>query len=165
MSKSNIFVMVVLVFLALFAVQAFAAGEGMKMGSKHEARVEGQSLATNAWKATDINGAAVNNTKGEKLGTVEDLVIGNDGRVEYLILSSGGFLDIGDKLIPIPWEAVKPGREADTFTVDITKERLAKAPSFGKDKWPDFASREAMREYHGYYMSDSESGARSGSKY
>jgi sporulation protein YlmC with PRC-barrel domain len=166
MSKSITFVVMVFAISALFTSQTYAAAEGMKKGSMHESSAtENHDMTSGTLRATEVKGATVDNKSGERLGSVEDLVIGRDGRVEYLILSSTAVPSASNKLFAIPWEAVKPGRTAETFTVDITKDRLAKAPSFEKGNWPDFASRETMREYHGYYMSGSERGAHSGSNY
>jgi hypothetical protein len=39
----------------------------------------------------------------------------------------GGFLGLGDKLVAVPVNQIKVGREAK-FTTDLTKEQLANAP-------------------------------------
>jgi hypothetical protein len=68
--------------------------------------------------------------------SIED-VLGNldDARVSAVILSVGGFLGIGDKLVAIPVSQLKVGSEAK-FATDLTKEQLARAPvfDFGKLK-------------------------------
>jgi hypothetical protein len=59
----------------------------------------------------------------------------DDARVSAVILSVGGFLGIGDKLVAIPVSQLKVGSEAK-FATDLTKEQLARAPvfDFGKLK-------------------------------
>ncbi len=55
-----------------------------------------------------IIGSKVINMKGETLGKIEDLVVDIDtGRIVYAILESGGFLSIGDKLFPVPWNPLQ----------------------------------------------------------
>ena len=50
-----------------------------------------------------VSGTAVYNTAGERLGTVEDVMIDKQsGRIAYAVLSFGGFLGIGDKHHPLP---------------------------------------------------------------
>lgn len=50
---------------------------------------------------------------GDSVGTVQNIIVGRDGRIERVILEVGGFLDIGDKIISVPWNQVSitPGEE------------------------------------------------------
>src|SRR5687767_15291044 len=90
-------------------------------------------------RATRLLDANVKNTKGEKIGEIEDLVIDkSEGEVAYAVLSFGGFLGIGEKLFAVPFGAVMRTSDDNVVTIDVTKESLEKAPSFMKDTWPDF---------------------------
>ncbi|MGB6063435.1 MAG: PRC-barrel domain-containing protein [Desulfomonilaceae bacterium] len=79
-------------------------------------------------KSGQITGMTVNSPQGEKLGKI--LVVDQEGTVRYAILSDGGLLGIGYKLIPIPWKALKPGKDKNTLVVNIDKKTLEKAPNF-----------------------------------
>ena len=46
-----------------------------------------------------------------------------------LVLSVGGFLGLGEKLVAIPVDQIKVSSEAK-FTTELTKEQLAAAPGF-----------------------------------
>ena len=61
-------------------------------------------------RSSQITGMTVTSPQGEKLGKIDDLLIDQEGAVRYAILSHGGLLGIGDKLIPIPWKALKLGQ-------------------------------------------------------
>ena len=51
-----------------------------------------------------LTGHKVKNAAGEDLGKIEDLVLDEtSGRILYGILSSGGFLGMGNRLVAIPW--------------------------------------------------------------
>lgn len=64
------------------------------------------------------------------IGQIEDVLVDLDrATVSAVILSVGGFLGIGDKLVAVPVNQIKIGREAK-FTTDLTKEQLANAPAF-----------------------------------
>jgi sporulation protein YlmC with PRC-barrel domain len=64
------------------------------------------------------------------IGQIEDVLVDLDhATVTAVILSVGGFLGIGDKLVAVPVNQIKVGREAK-FTTDLTKEQLANAPAF-----------------------------------
>jgi sporulation protein YlmC with PRC-barrel domain len=102
-------------------------------------------------RASEIKGMSVKNPQGENLGKIDDLVIADDGTVKYVILSHGGLLGIGDKLIPIPWKALKPKEDKKYLTVNITKETLEKAPNFDPKEWPAFAEPEWQKKVQIYY--------------
>lgn len=61
--------------------------------------VSGTRIA--AAKVKSIN---VYNQAGEKLGTVDDVMIDKvSGRAIYGVMSFGGFLGVGEKYHPLPW--------------------------------------------------------------
>jgi len=104
------------------------------------------------FKANELIGSSVKNAQGEELGSIEELVINpQDGRVIYAVLSFGGFLGMGDKLFAIPWEALTPMPEGETFKLDVKKEKLAEAPGFNKNNWPDMANRDWGTSVHKFY--------------
>jgi sporulation protein YlmC with PRC-barrel domain len=64
------------------------------------------------------------------IGQIEDVLVALDqAAVTGIILSVGGFLGIGDKLVAVPVKQIKVGPEAK-FVTDLTKEQLANAPAF-----------------------------------
>ena len=93
----------------------------------------------------------VENRSKEKLGKIEDFMVGVDGRLKYAILSHGGFLGIGDVLIPVPYEALMTGDEKGTAVLDIDKPALEKALNFENKTWPDFTSAEWEEKIDRYF--------------
>ena len=63
------------------------------------------SEETNALiSANKVEGTTVKNTAGEKLGSIEEIMIDKrSGKVAYAVMSFGGFLGIGDRHHPLPW--------------------------------------------------------------
>lgn len=104
--------------------------------------------------ATTMIGDSVVNARGESLGKIEDFIIDPvHARVDYAVLSFGGFLGVGDKLFAVPLEALKLSREEKRFILDVEKERLKNAPGFEKGKWPatsDGAFGTRVYSYYGY---------------
>lgn len=97
---------------------------------------------TNFLSATSIIGDKVKNDKGEDLGKIENLMINlKSARVNYAVLSFGGFLGLGDKYFAIPMEALTPDTENKEFILNIPKEKLDEAQGFDKDNWPNMADR------------------------
>ncbi len=76
----------------------------------------------------------------EKLGKVENLAVDlKAGRVVAAIISSGGFLGIGDELSAVPPAAFRFTADHDTLQLDTTKEALKEAPHFTSRDWPNFS--------------------------
>ena len=97
-------------------------------------------------------GDSVVNGKGESLGKIEDFIIDPlSARVDYAVLSFGGFLGVGDKLFAVPLEALKLSREEKRFILDVEKERLKNAPGFEKGKWPATSDRAFGIQVYSYY--------------
>lgn len=94
--------------------------------------------------ADDVEGTEVYNVKGEKLGTIDDLVIDKvSGKTLYAIMSFGGFLGMGEKQHPLPWGALEYNKSLEGYVVDLDKDRLEKAPSYNRGadvSWtPDYS--------------------------
>jgi len=103
--------------------------------------------------ADTLEGDDVVNAQGEHLGVIKSIMIDvPSGRVAYAVLSSGGFLGIGDKLFAIPWNALTLDADNKCFVLNIDKERLKNAPGFDKDHWPSMADQRWATEVHSYYQ-------------
>jgi sporulation protein YlmC with PRC-barrel domain len=72
--------------------------------------------------ANEVQGTSVYNHAGEKLGSIEDIMIDKtSGRAEYAVLSFGGFLSLGTDEYPIPWEKLAYDTRMGGFVVDIDR--------------------------------------------
>jgi hyperosmotically inducible protein len=90
-------------------------------------------------KASKLMGMPVKNLQDEKLGKVENILLDlPSGRVVALIVSSGGFLGMGDELSAVPPAALRFTAERDSLQLDASKELLSNAPHFKANQWPDF---------------------------
>lgn len=110
-------------------------------------------IALGAWRASQVLGINVYSKDGERVGAIADMVGDVKGRVLYLILSQGGFLGIGDKLIPLPWWMIRPGHIPRTLQVQLNADTLREAPSFDSNAWPDFSQSEWTEKTKNYYQS------------
>jgi sporulation protein YlmC with PRC-barrel domain len=121
---------------------------GAGEASKDELRVsqeEAKQEVTDINKASKVIGMAVKNKENEDLGKVHDLVIDpQSGKIVYAVLSSGGILGMGDRLIAVPFESLTPQQGEKGFLLDADKERLSQAPGITEDNWPRIdAARES----------------------
>src|SRR5690349_21624756 len=60
------------------------------------------SNVSSGWRATKIIGATIYNEADERVGTVDDLIVSRTDRIPYAIISVGGFLGMGKKLVAVP---------------------------------------------------------------
>ena len=98
-----------------------------------------------------VRGTSVYSTQGDKLGSIDHLMVGKrSGRVEYAVMSFGGFLGMGEQYHPLPWDALDYDTERDGYVVDQTREKLEKAPTFEKDREPDWDSNYGQTVYTYY---------------
>ncbi len=102
-------------------------------------------------RVSDLLKTTVENRHREKLGTIQDFIVGVDGCLKYAILSHGGFLGIGDVLIPIPFEALMTGGEKGTAVLDIDKQTLERALNFESKTWPDFTAAQWEEKIDRYF--------------
>jgi sporulation protein YlmC with PRC-barrel domain len=102
--------------------------------------------------ADTLVGSDVYNRKGEDLGDIKEIMLDmRSGQVAYAVLSFGGFLGMGGKLFAVPWAALALDTENKRFVLDVEKDRLASAPGFDKDKWPNMADATWAEGIHAYY--------------
>ena len=94
----------------------------------------------------------VKNANGEDLGKIEELMIDlYSGRVAYAVLSFGGFLNMGNKLFAVPWEALTVDTIKKEFILKVDRSRLENAPGFDKDHWPNVADTKFGSTVYNYY--------------
>ncbi len=102
--------------------------------------------------AETLQGDDVVNLQGDKLGSIEDIMLDvRSGRVAYAVLSFGGLLGMGDKLFAIPWGALTLDADRKCFVLDLPKDRLQNAPGFDKDHWPSMADESWAVQVYSYY--------------
>jgi sporulation protein YlmC with PRC-barrel domain len=104
------------------------------------------------WLATTLLNGRVRNSAGENLGKIEDVIVDTEtGYVQYAVLSFGGALGMGDKLVPIPWRSLSVGPGQDYVLLNTDRESLQRAPGFQRGAWPDVADPVWRRSIDDYY--------------
>src|SRR5438067_11528074 len=85
----------------------------------------------------DIRGSAVYGPDGEKLGKIDDVVFdGDSGRVQYLVIDTGGWLK--SRRFLVPPDQVQPSRENENdFQVNLTKAQIERFPALDENVFDD----------------------------
>lgn len=117
-------------------------------------------LSSYQFRASDIIGEEIENAQGQEVGEIDDLIVTQDNNVLYAVVSVGGFLGIGDRLVAIPYKDLQVNRRgADTVvTYNVTREELKARPEFryraGEIRWRDAQDREARWRTEGETRED-----------
>jgi hypothetical protein len=98
-----------------------------------------------------VEGTAVYGRDGDRLGTIYNFMVDKrSGRVEYAVMSYGGFLGMGDQYYPLPWRMLTYRTDLGGYEIELTERDLDEAPSFNRRTEPRF-NRAYSRDVYGYY--------------
>jgi len=71
------------------------------------------------WSADTLMDADVYGRDGEEFGEVEDIILNPDNSIRAIVVEAGGFLDIGDTHLAVPWERVEIGGNLEELIVPV----------------------------------------------
>jgi hypothetical protein len=107
------------------------------MGSQISPAAVGPAAYVTA-PANDVNSVReyldqfVYDEAGEKVGLIQDLMLGPDGRIAAAIIGVGGFLGIGEKDVAVTFASLRVVQLADAshLVMNATQEALKEAPTY-----------------------------------
>jgi sporulation protein YlmC with PRC-barrel domain len=109
---------------------------------------------TTAILASKVRGTPVYNDAGDKIGTVEDIVLDKQSnQILFAALGFGGVLGMGEKYYPVPWSMLDYSEDKGGYVVPLNKESIKKAPAYElKDLTKHDGSLGSIREQtYSYY--------------
>ena len=93
-----------------------------------------QSGHTRAILASKVQGTAVYNSNGDKLGEVEDVILDKTSdHIMFAALGFGGVLGLGENYYPVPWSYLSYDEDKGGYVVPMSEEQLKKAPNYKLD--------------------------------
>ncbi|MFZ7125825.1 MAG: PRC-barrel domain-containing protein [Desulfobacterales bacterium] len=104
-------------------------------------------------RASKIIGLDVKGSDDQKLGEVNDLIIGDNGLIEFVVISEGGVLGVGENLIAVPWDAASARFEGNALRVGLNPDEFASAPTFSS--WDEFEEGDYEQTVRGYFGTES----------
>ena len=101
-----------------------------------------------------VDGTAVYDRRGERLGTVHHLMIDKyTGQVSYAVMSFGGFLGMGESYHPLPWKVLTYDTRLGGYVVDhLDRNRLEGAPSYTSRDVPNWDDRSYTSRIDRYWI-------------
>ena len=89
-----------------------------------------QTGHTQAIAATRVIGTAVYNSEGEKIGSIEDVMLDKTSNgIMFAVISFGGFLGIGEKYHAVPWSSLDYDEHQGGYVVPFSTDQLKAAPA------------------------------------
>ena len=88
--------------------------------------------------AERVKGTAVYDSSGEKIGSIDSVMLGKrNGKVAYAIMSFGGFLGISEKFHPLPWDMLDYDTEIGGYRLPTTGTSFKDAPAYDRASFDD----------------------------
>jgi len=113
-------------------------------------------------KVSALRKADILNQANEKIASVSDLILTQDGKVHYAILSVGGVVGIGAKYTAIPWDRLDIRHLNNKWAVNLpmTKETLEKAPMIESDNYRELSNPQWVARAREFFASQAGTTAR-----
>jgi len=112
-------------------------------------------------RVSKLIGMKIQNSRKENVGQIKDIVVDPAStRIQYVAVTYGGFLGLGDKLFAVPMRAIQVQQDLDSrdrvvLVLDVTKEQMNGAQGFDEANWPNFADKTFSTElYRRYKLED-----------
>jgi len=117
----------------------------------------GQAFASTSWNRTAsrwtrLSGKVLVDSDGKTIGSVSDAILDSAGKVRYLIISEGGLLGMGERLVPIPIYSVQSTKN-NRLIANVTRDRIENQPFFYASDWTwmDFNDDQLQKQVRDYY--------------
>lgn len=90
-----------------------------------------------AMTAEDLENTPVYGANDETVGEIDELLLGDDGKIERVVINVGGFLGLGEKPVAVTFDELQilKNQEGDDVRIyiDSTEERLESQPEYQGD--------------------------------
>ncbi len=86
------------------------------------------SIQTDEIRASKMIGSAVYDVQNRKIGSVDDVILNKDGKVDAVVIDVGSFLGMGGKDVAVLPSDIKT--DNNRLTLDRTKEQLQQMAAY-----------------------------------
>jgi hypothetical protein len=102
--------------------------------------------------ADKVEGTDVYDMESKHVGTVDSIMLNKrTGEVAYSVMSFGGFLGIGERYHPLPWDVLTYDTELGGYKVNQSAAQLKDAPNYSRSEIDsrDYARSNAVGTWYG----------------
>lgn len=101
---------------------------------EREGYTEADMETVSQMTSKDLEGTTVYGANDENVGTIDSLVVGDDGKISEVVVNVGGFLGIGEKSVAVTFDELQILQDKDgddlRIYIDSTKEKLKAQPEY-----------------------------------
>ncbi|MEQ9811352.1 MAG: PRC-barrel domain-containing protein [Azospirillaceae bacterium] len=122
----------------LMVNQSDTAGGRLEAGAGNRAMENAGLLYENrgVLQVDELVGANVYGTDNALLGEIESVAVNPvPGGASFALLTAGGFLGLGETVIPVPWSQFYVTEETGLFFLDLDAEAFAGAPTLNSEEY------------------------------
>ncbi len=87
-------------------------------------------VATTGYRASKLLGSDIYNDQGEKIGKLDDFIVGSNEEVSIAVIAVGGFLGMGSRMVAVPAELIEGNDKNQIVLPGGTKDELIALPEF-----------------------------------
>jgi sporulation protein YlmC with PRC-barrel domain len=121
---------------------------------------QAQTASLDGWSVDALIEAEVRDPSGDVIGDVENIIFGTDGEVLSIVAEIGGFLDIGDTHVNIPWTSVEVLSGGAAVTVPVTEDTIDDFTLFEDEVLRAFDAQREITEVSGGGLGEVTTGPR-----
>lgn len=121
--------------IVMMTVPVFAQDAATSPAVEKAPAEKSAALHTNDISAKALLNETVKNAANETVGDINDVLIGDNGKIAAVIVGVGGFLGMGEKDVALPYDQFVFAKDAGNdlaVTTSATKESLETAPEYVK---------------------------------
>lgn len=106
-----------------------------------------QASAQEFFRATQVVGKNTQDSKGNKVGEIQDIAFNQQGQMFAFVDVGGG------KWAVVPWQALKPetAKGKGNVTLNATEQQLKAGPAVTKDQWGSLNNPQFVQGCYAYY--------------
>ena len=103
-------------------------------------------------KLNQLLGMRVQDPQSKILGKVSNMVVDMpSGHIMYVVLAPDSSLNLGDNLYAVPSDSLHLTSDGKAFTMDTDPQKLAAAPHFPSNQWPNLTDANFASQVYQYY--------------
>lgn len=111
-----------------------------------------QGTFHNVHKLNQLIGMKVESSSNQALGKISNVVVDlPTGRIMYAVLEPDSSLNLGNNLYPLPSDALTLSSDQKHLVSGIDQQKLASAPHFEKNTWPNLTDASFASQVYQYY--------------
>lgn len=106
----------------------------------------------NVHKLNQLIGMTVEDVNNQSIGKISNVVVDMpDGRLLYAVFEPASGLNLGNNLYAMPSDAFTLSGDQKHLVTNIDRQKLAAAPHFQKNQWPNLADPTFASQVYQYY--------------